>query len=216
MVVPSSNRTLLNLVNSRTLSVVVEEVGEVVALANALHLLPRLRPQPRRSSAFDSPPPASDLSCRPVAGILHAHWDQWSQITQDPWVLKVLKRGYALPWADQGPPPLALKPIPFSLPLEEDRLKALEQEVQNLLSKAAVEAVDPSTPGFYGRLFVVPKHTGGWRPVLDLSPLNAFLEKIPFEMETPTSIRRSIRQNDWATSLDLSDAYFHILIAPRF
>ena len=151
-----------------------------------------------------------------MAGILHAHLDHWRLITKDPWVLRVLEQGYALPWADQGPPPLSPVPLPFSLPIDGDRLKALEEEVDSLLSKAAVEAVDPSTPGFYGRLFVAPKHTGGWRPVLDLSPLNAYLEKKPFDMETPLSIRQSIRQGDWATSLDLSDAYFHVLIAPRF
>ena len=70
------------------------------------------------------------------------------------------------------------------------------------------------TPGFYGRLFVVPKSSGGWRPVLDLSPLNAFLRKIPFRMETPASVRTAVREGDWATSVDLSDAYFHVLMHP--
>ncbi|KAK7109784.1 hypothetical protein V1264_013769 [Littorina saxatilis] len=33
-------------------------------------------------------------------------------------------------------------------------------------------------------------------------------------METPTSIRESLRPSDWATSIDLTDAYFHVLIHP--
>ena len=44
-----------------------------------------------------------------------------------------------------------------------------------MVSKGAVEVVDTPTPGFYSRLFLVPKAQGGWRPVIDLSPLNKFL-----------------------------------------
>ncbi|KAK7101733.1 hypothetical protein V1264_020070 [Littorina saxatilis] len=33
-------------------------------------------------------------------------------------------------------------------------------------------------------------------------------------METPTSVRDALRPGDWVTSIDLTDAYFHILIHP--
>ena len=69
-------------------------------------------------------------------------------------------------------------------------------------------------PGFYGRIFVVPKSSGGWRPVLDLSSLNRFLLVLHFRMETPRSIRDAMHPNDWAVSIDLKDAYFHILVHP--
>ena len=35
-------------------------------------------------------------------------------------------------------------------------------------------------------------------------------------METPASVRLTVRPLDWATSIDLADAYFHILIHPSF
>lgn len=57
-----------------------------------------------------------------------------------------------------------------------------------------------------------PKGVGGWRPVLNLSPPNLYLRKIRFSMETPMSVRESLRPSDWVTSIDLTDAYFHILI----
>ena len=90
----------------------------------------------------------------------------------------------------------------------------MDQEIQLLCAKGAVELTSPS-PGFYGRIFVVPKSSGGFRPVLDLSALNRFLEQKPFRMETPSSIRDSIRKGDWATTLDLRDAYFHVSIHPK-
>ena len=82
--------------------------------------------------------------------------------------------------------------------------------------KGAIEEAPPHSRAFYGRLFTVPKSSGGLRPVLDLSPLNKYLKVIHFRMETPRSIRESIRQGDWATSLDLKDAYFHIPIHRNF
>ena len=89
----------------------------------------------------------------------------------------------------------------------------LREEVLSLLRKGAVEELLSPSPGFYGRLFCVPKASGGWRPVLDLSALNQFLQVMPFRMETASSIREAVRPGDWGASLDLTDAYFHIPIA---
>ena len=72
-----------------------------------------------------------------------------------------------------------------------------------------------SSLAFYNRLFLVPKPNGQWRPILDLSKLNLFLSTNTFMMETPETIRLSLQQGEWVTSLDFSDAYFHIPIAQR-
>ena len=114
---------------------------------------------------------------------------------------------------DERPAPLSTHP-PLWKPLSDPAAQeALEREVAELVRKRAVELVlRQSSPGFYGRLFVVPKASGGWRPVLDLSPLNVFLKRIRFKMESPTSVREAIRPGDWATSIDLTDAYFHVMI----
>ena len=63
---------------------------------------------------------------------------------------------------------------------------------------------------FFNRLFIVPKPNQKWRPILDLSALNKFLSVKTFKMETPETIRLSLQQGEWVTSLDFSDAYFHI------
>ena len=66
--------------------------------------------------------------------------------------------------------------------------------------------------GFYSRLFLVEKATGGWRPVIDLSHLNDFVQLTPFKMETVASVLLSVREGDFLASLDLKDAYFQIPI----
>ena len=44
-----------------------------------------------------------------------------------------------------------------------------------MLAKGALEIARDPGPGFYSRLFLVEKATGGWRPVIDLSHLNDFV-----------------------------------------
>jgi len=41
-------------------------------------------------------------------------------------------------------------------------------EIQKLLQKSVIEKVQvKDSPGFYSRLFVVPKPGGQWRPIID-------------------------------------------------
>ena len=92
----------------------------------------------------------------------------------------------------------------------------LRQQVDILLEKRAIEPVSLETPGFYSRLFLAPKKGGEWRPVIDLSALNRYLDAPHFRMETAASIVQATVPGMWATSLDLKDAFFHIPIAPAF
>ena len=79
--------------------------------------------------------------------------------------------------------------------------------------KNAVELVRHQTSqGFFNRLFLVPKPNNKWRPILDLSKLNLFLKAEKFKMETPETIRTSLQQGEWVTSIDFRDACFHIPI----
>jgi hypothetical protein len=105
----------------------------------------------------------------------------------------------------------------MSVTRDPDRNLLLQEEVHTLLQNGAVEFVNPPlTPGFYSRLFLVPKKNGKMRPVIDLSVLNQHLIVPHFKMETNRSIRGSIDLGMWTTSLDLTDAYFHIPISPKF
>ena len=67
-------------------------------------------------------------------------------------------------------------------------------------------------PGFYSRLFLVPKKTGHLRPVMDLSTLNQHLIVPQFKMETQVSVRATIRSQEWTVSIDIKDAYLHVLM----
>ena len=69
-----------------------------------------------------------------------------------------------------------------------------------MLEKGALEEVSNiNTPGFYSRIFVVPKKTGDLRPVIDLKVLNTHLKPKPFKMETSQSIRRALDKDMWVS-----------------
>ena len=52
--------------------------------------------------------------------------------------------------------------------------------------------------------------------MIDLSKLNEHLSEVSFTMDTLKLIKAAATQGMWATSLDFSDAYLHILFNPAF
>ena len=87
-----------------------------------------------------------------------------------------------------------------------------------MLLKDATEVVDSLAPssGFYSRLFLVPKPTGEFRPVIDLSTLNTHIRCDTFKMETPATIQEALQKDEWTITVDIKDAYFHIPVHPAF
>ena len=137
-----------------------------------------------------------------------AHFEEkWEEITDNKWVLSIVRNGFRIPFIKI--PPLSSVPIRMS----QSSSPFLREEIENLLNKRAVERVqNPGTPGFYSRIFLVPKKNGKFRLILDLSLLNRYIEKQAFKMETVKSVRQAMRLNDWAVSIDLTDAYLHVPI----
>ena len=140
------------------------------------------------------------------------HWETWQLWGADAWVVQVLHFGYQVPF--RFLPPLSHVPLPLpSYSPSSIRGLALTAEVSDLLAKEAIELAPPS-PGFYSRLFVTSKVTGGWRPVVDLSRLNGFVDVSHFHMETTQTVLQSLREGDCLVSLDLQDAYLQVPVHP--
>jgi len=109
--------------------------------------------------------------------------------------------------------PLARAPTVTSRYVDPEMDSALAQAVAKLLEKDAIEEVYyPASRGFYSRLFLRPKASGGWRPIIDLKPLNPFIGGDRIKQETQAQIRASLQPNQWTISVDLQDAFFHIPI----
>jgi hypothetical protein len=49
----------------------------------------------------------------------------------------------------------------------------------------------------------VPKKNDKMRPVINLKPLNGYLKKTHFKMDTLSKVLNIVKTGDWAISLDL-------------
>ena len=145
-----------------------------------------------------------------VGACLAPHRRRWQAIGAESWVVSVLQDGYRVPFLDSLPP-LARSPVSFmTYRAGSPRSLALLQDIEKMFTKGALEIILNPGPGFYSHLFLVEKATGGWRPVIDLSPLNGFVRQTPFKMETVASVLLSVWEGDFLASVDLKDAYFQI------
>ena len=142
---------------------------------------------------------------QPVGGILQSHLHAWCQITDNPWVLQCIQ-GYHLEFGEVLPP----ENWPCNLPrLTQEQSQILDQEIQNLLQKNAIEST-VSTKGFFSSMFTVPKKDGGWRPIINLRSLNSYLVVSQFKMEGIGSLKDVLQEGDFMGKIDLEDAYLSV------
>ena len=155
-------------------------------------------------------PPATQ---GPVGGRLRNFWTQWKTRGAHPWVVGVLRWGYLIQF--NAEPPLSRVPTVESGYQDPVMNQHLLQAVDSLLEKNAIEEVVlPHSEGFYSRLFLTPKSSGGWRPIIDLKPLNPMVTGSKMKQETVSQLRASLLPNQWAVSVDLADAFFHVPVHP--
>ena len=67
-----------------------------------------------------------------------------------------------------------------------------------MLQKNAIVKVPSDTPGFYSKVFLTCKVSGGWHPVFDLKQLNAHLNTPHFRMFYIASVLSRIKSGDFA------------------
>ena len=145
-------------------------------------------PPPLRNTEVQAPLPLP-LPNILVGGRLAHCAQNWAEITDDKWVLSVVRKGYRIPFLER--PILSPDPVFFQQPLSQQ----LEEEVASLLSKGAVEEIIPECPGYYSRIFLVPKKKGKLRLIIDLSVLKHFVYIQTFKMETQRKVKDAIQLN---------------------
>ena len=146
----------------------------------------------------------------PVGGKLAHYQDHWKKLfPQHPEIVRKVSQGILIAFDDIPP---SLLRYPLHLP-SNDKTADLLHAVQKLQVSQAIEKVmDTTSPGYFSRLFLVPKPDGSFRPIIDLKKLNQFLIVPSFKMETLFSIIAALQPQEWITKIDLKDAYHHILV----
>lgn len=85
--------------------------------------------------------------------------------------------------------------------MNDQQLEICDTEISSLLRKGAITPSDGS--GFISGFFVVPKSSGGWRPIVNVKGLNQFIPHQHFKMEGVNTVRHAVRQGDWLAKIDL-------------
>ena len=148
----------------------------------------------------------------PVGGRLSNFVEGWKRITNDPYVLSIVAKGYRLRFT--SPPLLRQTPWEIRSPQDPQEILGMREQITLMLQKNAITEVPPNSPGFYSNVFLVRKASGGWRPVIDLKNLNAHIHAPHFRMFTTSSVLSSVETGDYTFKIDLQDAYFHVPIHP--
>ena len=89
-----------------------------------------------------------------------------------------------------------------------------DQEVKDLVLKGAIKEIIDDSEGFICSLFVIPKDIGGFRPIVNLKPLNKFIRYEHFKIENLQSVCFLLREGDCMVKLDLKDDYLTVPIHP--
>ena len=84
----------------------------------------------------------------------------------------------------------------------------IQKEVDEVLAKGEVETSSGGVD-FSSSLFVIPKHTGGLWPILNLKWFNCYLQIPPFQIPTIRHVQQLIQCGDFAFSMELQDAYLY-------
>ena len=131
--------------------------------------------QPSTSSSCSSSTSASFQ-----VGMLFKFFNQWKSITSNRFVLNTVW-GYHLQLSSR--PPLFRDFRHFNVRVAAVHHPVIQKEVDELLVKGVIEP-SSSGAGFYSSVFVVPKHTGGLHPILNLKHFNHFMHIPSFKMPT--------------------------------
>ena len=131
----------------------------------------------------------------------------WQRITTDQFILQTIQ-GYRLEFF--AVPQQVVAPVTVVKGLTQQNV--MQEEIEKLLLKGAIQLVSPSNGQFVSRLFLVPKKTGDLRPVINLRPLNKFIIRKHFKMENLQNVTQLVRKGDYMVTIDLKDAYFSIPI----
>ncbi|XP_028306693.1 uncharacterized protein LOC114465708 [Gouania willdenowi] len=160
------------------------------------------------STLEGSSTPPTVLQVSPLA----AHLPRWRACALTPWVERTVAMGYRLQFRVRPPRFTSV----INTVVKKEAAAVMREEIHTLLSKKAVRVVPTSEMkrGWYSRYFIIPKKGGGLHPILDLRVLNRYLRTYRFKMLTLRQLLSAINPGDWFTTIDLTDAYFHVAIHP--
>ena len=132
---------------------------------------------------------------------------EWQKLTSDKEVLQIA-RGDKIDFVEAPPPKHTSRPC--SLSADENLL--VKAELQNLLDKGIIKRTHHEKREFVSSIFSRPKPDGSIRVMINLKPLNKFIQKHHFKMDTIKTVLRQVTPGCYMATLDLKHAYHSVKI----
>ena len=136
----------------------------------------------------------------------------WAAITDDAYVLSIVRSGLVVELSEPLPGGVIRMPTPRMPPHVRAGMTA---EITALLNKGVIEPMADHPRLCLSPVFLVPKRSGNFRLILNLKRINRYIGSVHFRMETLASILPYLNPGDWTVSIDLKDAYHHVPIAAQ-
>lgn len=108
------------------------------------------------------------------SGNLKNHLTFWKSLTTDSNILEIIQ-GYKIEFSMM---PYQHNPRITPIPKNMTKLTLIQEEIDSIIP------VLETPKEFISTIFLVPKKSGGMRPIINLKPLNNFVGTIHFKMET--------------------------------
>lgn len=150
-------------------------------------------------------------------GRLSKFADIWRAKGACPSLVKTVQWGHTIQFESR--PPLVPPSAQCETRLAKDQSIIVQKEIDDLVSKGALKIISRAeakrVPGYYSKVFVVPKPDGKHRVIINMKPLNQYIKKETFRMESEKEVRTLLQINSWASVVDLSDAYYLVSIQKK-
>ena len=130
----------------------------------------------------------------------------WEQMGASPWILKILREGYSLPFVQQ-PPQVSFRNNKSALEASE----FVTSEIYSLLEQGCIREVRRSEAHVISPLSVV-HNSSKPRLILDLSYLNQFISVPKFKYKEIRCVRDLFEKGDYFFKFDIKSGYHHINI----
>ena len=89
-----------------------------------------------------------------------------------------------------------------------DQARFVDSKIEQLLRDQCIKKLDKSIcSGWISNIFLTPKHDGSFRLILNLKPLNQFIQYLKFKMDTIHNAVNMLHKSWYLASIDLKDTF---------
>lgn len=142
-----------------------------------------------------------------IGGRLRFFLENWKQITSDRSILQAIS-GFKIQF-DEEVSSYKVHPINFN---QSERI-IMQEQIEKLITKGVITTSQHEIGETVSNVFLRRKKDGvKYRMILNLKPLNKFVEYHHFKMDSLETAKLMMKKDCYLASVDLSDAYFSVPI----